>query len=499
MTAEPLSSNAPAPNLVRDVVEAGVAGDARKGLASPRRGVAIGAVLAAMTMVVVDGGLSNVALPTIATSLRVTPARAVLVMTAYQAAVVMMLLPSAALGERFGYRRVFGAGVALFAAASMASALAPSLPWLIGARFAQGLGGAAILALGVALLRFSVSDSELGAAIGWNALTVALAAAAGPPIGALIISLADWHWLYAANVALGVVVITATRALPFVAPHQQRIDVLSIALNCGGIGLLVAGVNAVAGAPLVAASLVLVAAATLAVLVLRERPKPRPLVPIDLLRNSSFALSVVASIFCFTGQTAALVALPFYLQHGPDQTPAMTGIYLAAWPLSVALAAPLAGRATRLVPSGWLCALGAALLTAGLAATAAWPLKDDLLPFPPMLMMCGVGFGLFQVANNRSMFLTAPATRSAAAGGMQGTARLLGQTAGALLVAQLFALTSAASPQIAIGVGAVFTLAAGLVSLLRAGRPLSASAPRAANPHHPPEPMSVIETPGDTK
>lgn len=472
MTATPRDTNGPGVNSRRDTMPPDIRVDAhgRFGLAQPRRGIAIGAVLSAMAMVVIDGGLSTVALPTLATSLRVTPSDAILVMTAYQAAVVMTLLPSAALGERFGYRRVFSVGVGVFTAASLASALAPSLPWLIGARFAQGLGGAAILALGVALLRFSVSDARLGSAIGWNALTVALSAAAGPAIGALIIAVADWHWLYVANVALGIAVLIATRALPFVAVHEGQLDVVSIILNCALFGFIILGANAAATAPLWAAGIFLLGTLALATLVMREKPKSRPLIPIDLLRSFPFAVSIIASICCFTGQTAGLIALPFYLQHELGQTPAMAGLYMTAWPLSVAVTAPLAGRLTQQIRTGWVCAIGAALLTVGLGAIALWPLKGGLQLFTPFAAMCGVGFGLFQVANNSNMFLASPPARSAAAGGMQGTARLIGQTAGALLVAQLFALLlPAATPQIAMGIGAAFTLVAGLVSLLRTG------------------------------
>ena len=156
----------------------GVAGggsDAASGLGQARRLVAIAAVLSSMTLVVLDASIAHVALPTIAHAVQVTPARAVLVVTAYQAALVMALLPLAALGERLGYRRVFVAGVAVFTAASVLCALSTSLPWLLAARFLQGLGGAAVMALGVALLRFSVPPGRLGSAIGWNALTVALA------------------------------------------------------------------------------------------------------------------------------------------------------------------------------------------------------------------------------------------------------------------------------------------------------------------------------------
>ncbi|MCE9522048.1 MAG: MFS transporter, partial [Alphaproteobacteria bacterium] len=201
-------------------------------LNQPRRTIAIGAVLTAMAIVVVDAGLSNIALPTMAASLHAAPAKAILVVTAYQVAVVMALLPCAALGERFGFRRVFTIGVALFTVASLASALSPSMSWLIAARFVQGLGGAAILALGVALLRFSVSDTHLGVAIGWNALTVALSAAAGPAIGAIIISQTSWHWLYAVSIPFGVGVLLATRALPSIEINRERLDFISIVLNC---------------------------------------------------------------------------------------------------------------------------------------------------------------------------------------------------------------------------------------------------------------------------
>jgi DHA2 family multidrug resistance protein-like MFS transporter len=432
------------------------------------RAIAIGAVLAAMAIVVIDAGLSTVALPSMAASLHVAPSRVIVVMTAYQVAVVMALLPCAALGERFGFRRIFAIGVALFTAASLASALSPSMPWLIAARFAQGLGGAAILALGVALLRFSVSDARLGAAIGWNALTVALSAAAGPAIGAMIISQSSWHWLYVANIPLGIGVLLATRALPSTEVSRDRLDLISIALNCAAFALFVVGADFIAASPSIAAATFLIGALALKALAHRETPKSRPLVPVDLLRSASFRISVIASICCFTGQSAGLIALPFYLQNKLALPPAIAGLYLTAWPLSVAAMAPLSGRLASRMPTSWLCAVGGGVLTIGLAAAALWPLNGDPRLLVPFTMMCGVGFGLFQVANNQNMFLATPPQRSGAAGAMQGTARLIGQTAGALLVARLFASTSVfQAPQIGMGIGAALTLAAALMSLLR--------------------------------
>lgn len=187
---------------------------ADSGLPPPRRKIAIVAVLTAMSLVVLDAGMANIALPTMARSLHATPDLAVLVITAYQTALVMTLLPCAALGEWLGYRRVFVWGVVVFTVASALCALSPSLPWLVVARFIQGLGGAAVMALGVALLRSSVPERMLGAAIGWNALTVALSSAASPAIGALVLAGMDWPWLYLVNLPLGAMALCATRALP---------------------------------------------------------------------------------------------------------------------------------------------------------------------------------------------------------------------------------------------------------------------------------------------
>jgi DHA2 family multidrug resistance protein-like MFS transporter len=442
--------------------------DAGFGQPEPRRAAAIAAVLAAMVLAVLDGAIANVALPTIAGSLQVTPARSVWILTAYQAALVMGLLPCAALGESLGHRRVFTFGVAVFTAASALCALSPTLAWLVAARFLQGFGAAAIMALGIALLRLVVPQRQLGAAIGWNALAVALSSAAGPTIGALILSGARWPWLFALNLPLGAMVLLATRALPDLAGTARRLDRVSVALHAGVFASLVVGAELVLAQPALAGVLLAAAAVGLVALLRREMPKQAPLIPLDLLRSDGFRMSVIASVLCFSGMTMALLALPFYLQHRLGQDALMTGLYLTPWPLTVAVAAPAAGRLADRVSTAWLCAAGGACLAVGLAAAALWPLQASPMPLVPLTMLCGLGFGLFQVPNNRNMLLNAPRERSGAAGGMQGTARLAGQTAGGVAMSLLFTVASAgAAPRIGLGIGAVLTLAAGGVSLLR--------------------------------
>ncbi|MBC7519531.1 MAG: MFS transporter [Sandarakinorhabdus sp.] len=422
----------------------------------------------AMALVVLDAAIVNVALPTLAVSLHVTSANAVLAVSAYQMALVMALLPAAALGESLGLRRVFTAGIMVCAAASLVCAAAPSLAWLVAARFVQGLGGAAIMALGVPLLRFTVADEEFGAAIGWNAMVVALSAAAGPTVGAVILALAGWPWLFAVNVPLAMLALVAARSLPDVAGSSRRIDLASAGLFASAVAALVIGAELVPHRPAISAMLVIIAGLAGSALVRREKPKPAPMVPLDLLGDASFRVSVAASVCCFAGQAMAMVALPFYIQHALGKTALATGLYMTPWPLAVAVAAPVTSRLARSVPTAWLCAAGGACLAVGLGAAALWPLAENALPLAGFTMVCGLGFGLFQVPNNQNMFMAAPRARSAAAGGMQGTARLSGQTAGAVIMTLLLTVLPAdTAPRIGLGVGAMLALLAGLVSLLR--------------------------------
>ena len=444
---------------------------AEDGLPTPRRFLAAAAVLAAIVLAVLDSAIANVALPTISASLSVPAAASVWVVTGYQMALVMALLPCAALGESLGYRRVFVVGVVVFTAASALCAASPSLPWLVAARFVQGIGGAAIMSLIAALLRFTYPQRLLGTAIGWNALAVALSSAAGPTIGASILSVAGWPWLFAVNIPVGLIVLSMSPALPVTTGTGRLPDLLSVALNAAVFAPLVVGTDLMSSRPVAGGVLMAVAAAALVALVRREAPRQAPLIPLDLLRSWPFRVSVMASVCCFAAQMAGYVALPFYLEHGLGQETFATGLYMTPWPLTVAFAAPVSGRAADRVHTAILCAAGGGCLALGLALAAAWPLGHNPLPLVPFMVLAGLGFGFFQTPNNRTMLLSAPRERSGAAGGAQATARLIGQTTGAVIMALLLALLPVdQAPRIGLGVAAVLALAGGLVSMLRMGR-----------------------------
>lgn len=430
--------------------------------------LAVFAVLSAMTLVVLDAGMANVALPALAGALNATPADAVLVVTAYQAGLIMALLPAGALGERFGHRRIFMAGVATFAASSLLCMASPSLPFLIAARLAQGLGGAAIMALGIALLRFSVPAGQFGAAVGWNALTVALASAVAPSLGAAVLSVAGWPALFAVTLPLAAAALASARTLPSTPRKPDGPGFAAMALNAIGFGLLIVAAGTVLDRPGLAALLLVAGALAFGLLVRGERFSAAPLIPLDLLRIQPVRLSAIASVCCFAAQTGGLMSLAFLLQHGLDQTPLAAGLCMTAWPLAVAPAAVLAGRLADRTPTAWLCAAGGFCLSGGLAGAATLPATADPRMLLPWIALCGLGFGLFQSPNNRNLFLSAPLHRGGAAGGLQGSARVSGQTLGALMVALLFQLTTAeATPTVALAIAAILAMTSAIVSLFR--------------------------------
>ena len=172
-----------------------------------------------------------------------------------------------------------------------------------------------------------------------------------------------------------------------------------------------------------------------------------PLFPLDLLRIPVFALSMASSVGAFAAQTLAYVALPFLLLESFGRTPLQAGLLITAWPLAIVLVAPLAGRLIGRYPDGLLGGVGLAIFASGVALLALLPAQPSDLDMVWRMALCGAGFALFQSPNNHTIVTTAPLERSGAASGMLGTARLTGQTLGAILLAAIFGVWPPSSGQ----------------------------------------------------
>ena len=203
----------------------------------------------------------------------------------------------------------------------------------------------------------------------------------------------------------------------------------------------------------------------------RQLTLPVPLLTVDLLRIPLFSLSICTSVCSFCAQMLALVSLPFFLQSVVGRTEVETGLLLTPWPLATMVMAPLAGYLIERVHAGLLGALGLAVMATGLFALALLPPSPSDLDIIWRMILCGAGFGLFQSPNNHTIITSAPRHRSGGASGMLGTARLLGQSSGAALVALMFNLAGQNGNHLALlTAGALATLAA-IVSGLRVTQP----------------------------
>ncbi|MDR6820155.1 DHA2 family multidrug resistance protein-like MFS transporter [Neorhizobium sp. 2083] len=439
------------------------------GLAPPRRYLAVAVLLLAVVLVVLDGAIANVALPSIALSLQAEAGSTVWVVSAYQLAVLVAILPCGALGEIYGARRVFLIGVVLFTVASAACAFAGNLPLLVLARFAQGLGAGAIMALAMMNLRQALPQHMLGPIIGFNAMVIAISSAAGPGIAGAILSFTTWPWLFAINIPLGVIVLAGGGLLGEIGNAKRKLNTGALLANTLMFILFFCGADQMATAPVRGAVLIAASLACLLILLRLERNSDAPLVPTDLLAAPAFRVSVIASICCFCGQMLSYIALPFYLQRTLHMTPVVAGLYMMAWPVATAFIAPVSGRLANRVKTAWLCAFGGALLALGLLVAGLAPVDPRGLAFLVGTAISGLGFGLFQTPNNRILLLSAPKERNGAAGAMQGTARLLGQTLGGISASVLFAtLPLSTALELAVLIAAGCAAAAGLVSLSRA-------------------------------
>jgi len=457
------------------------------GLPTPQRYVAMATVLCGIALCVLDGTVMNLALPGVAHDMGVSASAVIWVINAYQIAILALLLPLARLGDLYGYKKVYLTGLGLFTLASMACVVSRTLPELTAARAVQGLGAAGMFAINAALVRAIYPRRQLGRGIALNSAIVAIASVAGPSVAALVLSVASWPWLFAINVPLGLVVFAlGLRSLP--GRHGGRSDgerfsIPDALLNGAMFALLFLGVDRLvprsapttgAASPLAAAALIAAGLLLGLVYVGRQRRLAVPLLPIDLLRIPVFRLSMCTSVAAFAAQMLASIALPFLLLQGLGRSPADAGLVLTAWPIATVLVAPLAGRLIGRVPDGLLGGIGLVALALGLALLAWAPEQPSMLQLAWRLALCGAGFGLFQSPNNHTIVTSAPASRSGAAGGMLGTARLTGQSIGAIAIAMLFSLSIAAQPRVphwALAIAALCALGASAASMLRLRAP----------------------------
>ncbi len=440
------------------------------GLPAPRRYWAAGTILCGMSLTVLDSTIVNVALPTIADDLGVPASRVVWVVNAYSLTIVMLLLLMSSLAERLGFKRMFAFGVVVFMLSSLGCALSTTLWQLNFSRVCQGVGAATLMCMFGGMVRNIYPIRLLGRGISLNSTVVALMSVLGPSIGSLILSVVSWRWIFAVNVPMSVLLLFGLRVLPDIPRTKGTLDWVSALVSMAALGTFIIGVDNLAENLPKALGLIVVAALLAVILMRRARGQTAPLVPVDLLRIKPLAYAVAASVFTFAAQTASYVALPFYFLHTLDRPQLQLGMLMGAWPIGTAAIAVIAGRLSDRYSPALLSGLGAGAMAIGLLWIALLPQDASTASIIGGMFLSGMGFGFFQTPNNRALLGSAPRQRSGAAGGLQATTRVFGQSFGTALVAVAYGLSLGHGSTIALILASLCAVLAVGVNTVRSAK-----------------------------
>jgi len=433
----------------------------------PRRFWAIVTLMVSLAISALDVTMANVALPAIAADLGIEPRKVVWVMISYNVTMLVTLLPLSALAERIGFRRMFVIGISLFMFWAVAVALSNSFTMLMVARTVQAVGTSMLMCMFGGMVRSIYPASRLGFGISLNSLIVSVMAVLGPTLGAFIIEWLSWQWMFFLYIPACIATYFGVRFLPDVPRVSRPFDWLACGLSALALGLFVIGLDLLLSATSWALVALLVAAIAGVLLYQRSRLQEAPVVPLDLLRVKPVAYAVGASAAVFAGQTTAFVAFPFYLINVLGYGYAEIGILMGGWAIGSAIMAPVSGYLSDRYPVAILCGIGAAFSAAGLIWIMLMPEGASLLSTWLPMLVGGLGFGFFQSPNNRAMLAGVPRRRSGAAGGLQATTRVFGQSVGTALAAVAFQAGGQYGASVAIGVGITLALSALVINVVR--------------------------------
>jgi len=407
---------------------------------------------------------------------------------AYTLTFAVLLLTGAALGDRFGRRRLFAIGLTIFTAASAVAAASPDIGTLIAARAVQGVGAAVVMPLTLTLLASVVPPERRGMAFGlWGAMA-GLGVALGPVIGGGITEYASWHWIFWINVPVGVLLLPIVALVRESRGGAGRLDPVGVLLATGGLFGLVFGLVRGNGHGWTSGQVLgsLIGGGVLLLAFVAWQAATRsPMVPLGLFRDRGFALINTVTLVMAFGMFGAVFLGAQYLQTVQGYTPFQAGLRTLPWTAMPAIAAPLSGILSDRFGARRIVALALALQAAGIAWLALE--VTPTLPYPrliPPFVLAGLGMGLFFAPVARLTLGFAPRELEGVASGTSNALRQFGTVLGIAVLGSVFSsfggYTSAAAfvtgTAAAQKVGAVALGAAAVLALaLPAARKPSAS------------------------
>jgi EmrB/QacA subfamily drug resistance transporter len=433
---------------------------------SPRASMlAVATVCVGAFMGQLDASIVSVALPRMSVDLHSSVGAVEWVSLSYVLTLVALVVPIGAWADAIGRKSLYVGGFAVFTLASAACALAPDLAVLCVFRIVQAVGAALMQANSVALIVAVTSRERLGRMIGIQAAAQAIGLAAGPAVGGVLLAAGSWRLLFLVNVPAGVIgLVTAAILLPRsrdLAP-ARRIDPCGVLLFVPVVGLvlLTLSLASQAGRRETAAGVSVAALASLLLFVRHQRRSPRPLVQPFVLRVTGLRSGLVAAFCGYALLFGTLVVVPLFLTRASARGSAGIGLLVAALPLGIGLAAPIAGRLADHAP-GRVARTGLLLASSGLIVLALTRPTGPMLAV--LLGVVGVGLGSFTPANNRTVMLAAPAGSSGTVAGLLNMTRGLGTAAGTAVAVLAFSAVSGPAGGLVAALGAL--VAFGIVGL----------------------------------
>ena len=417
-----------------------------EGLPGRERGLAMAAVMTMTTMAVFDGSMINIALPQIARSLDASLSATVWVSNGYLLSAAMTLAIFAALSSRIGFRSIFAFGLGLFTLASVGCALSSSLDMLVIMRVLQGIGGAATLSIGPAILRSVFPNRLLGRILGLNALLIGTSTAIAPILGGTILSTLSWQWLFAINIPLGIIALLLTlRVIPNnPALKREPFDYAGALLSAVALGALIMAADAFThpgnGDLTTAVIFASIAILTGLAFIWVQQRVTKPLLPLNIFASSRFSLAALTSLASFVSQGITFIALPFLFQSVYGYSALVSALLFTPWPIGIILAAPHAGRLADRYSGVIISTVGLCIFAVGLALLAMLPEHAQAWDICLRSLICGIGFGCFQSPNNREMLSNASRENSGYASGVLAIMRTFGQCLGAAFVGVMMSI-----------------------------------------------------------
>lgn len=391
----------------------------------------LGLTSVAYFMVVLDSLVVVTALPRMQLDLHADLAALQWTVNSYGIAFAAGIITAAALGDRFGRRRVFALGLALFTLSSAACAAAPNATALIVARTVQGLGAAVVLPLSLTILTTAFPPQRRGLLVGVYGGLAGLAVAAGPLVGGVVTEALDWHWVFWLNVPIGVLATALSiRLLPESRGVARRLDLLGVALVTGGVVTLVWSLvraNDVGWSSGQTVGTLVAGGVLLLAFVWWQRRARVPLVPMGLFRSRAFALGNVTT-FLMSGATfAAAFLITQEFQFAREYSPISTGLRLLPFFGTPMVISPLAGAVSDRIGRRPIMATGLALQALGFAWVAArGSLRTSWVELVVALLIAGVGISMALPTVPTTVLNAVPTTQLGTASGVNYMAQRFG-------------------------------------------------------------------------